>query len=160
MGAKGGTKGEGFVFFSVFSGKRKRKWKKYFVHFVGNLLRIPKLFFFHSSIKTEEVLFFYTYIYTRLYIFVYISKKLSPKWKNFQEQKAFLFRLYILYENFSKIGSIIKKWGGKGGPQRVQIWLFSMLIFIIYSFIYLIHSYFQILLVCEECYVFVGGNIL
>ena len=50
--------------------------------------------------------------------------------------------------------------GGKEGPQGVQIWLFSMFIFIIYSFIYLIHSYFQILLVCEECKVFVGGNIL
>ena len=44
-----------------------------------------------------------------------------------------------------------KEMGGKGGPQGVQIWLFSMFIFIIYSFIYLIHSYFQILLVCEEC---------
>ena len=50
--------------------------------------------------------------------------------------------------------------GGKGVPQGVQIWLFSMLNFIIYLFIYLIHSYFQMLLVCEECYEFVGGNIL
>ena len=49
-----------------------------------------------------------------LYLFVYISKKLSPKWKNFHEQKVFLFRFYILCENFSKIGSIIKKWGAKG----------------------------------------------
>ena len=48
-------------------------------------------------------------------------KKLSPKWKNFQEQKVFLFRFYILCENFRKIGPIIKKWGGKGGPQGVQI---------------------------------------
>ena len=69
-------------------------------------------FFFHSSIKTEEVLFFYIYIYIYLYIFVYIYKKLSPKWKNFHEQKVFLFRFYILCENFSKIGPIIKKWGG------------------------------------------------
>ena len=66
---KMGDKGERFVFF-VFNRKRKRKWKKYFVHFVGNLSMIPKLFFFPSSIKTEEVLFFY--IYTYLYIFVYI----------------------------------------------------------------------------------------
>ena len=44
-----------------------------------------------------------------------------------------------------------KEMGGKGGPQGVQIWLFSMFILIIYPFIYLIHSYFQILLVCEEC---------
>ena len=50
--------------------------------------------------------------------------------------------------------------GGKGGPQGVQIWLFSMFICINYSFIYLIYTYFQILLVSEECEVFVGGNIL
>ena len=74
--------------------------EKYVVHFVRNLSRIPKLFFFHSSIKTEEVLFFYICIYI---------KKLSPKWKNFHEQKVFLFRFYILCENFSKIGPIIKK---------------------------------------------------
>ena len=36
-------------------------------------------------------------------------KKLSPKWKNFHEQKVFLFRFYILCENLSKIGPIIKK---------------------------------------------------
>ena len=35
----GGQRG-GFVF------NRKRKWKKYVVHSVGNLSRIPKLFFF------------------------------------------------------------------------------------------------------------------
>ena len=33
--------------------------------------------------------------------------------------------------------------GGKGGPQGVQIWFFSMFIFIIYSFIHIIYSYFQ-----------------
>ena len=44
-GQKGGQRGRG-SFFSVFDRKRKRKWKKYFVHFVGNLSRIPKLFFF------------------------------------------------------------------------------------------------------------------
>ena len=54
-------------------------------------------------------------------IYIYISKKLSPKWKYFQEEKVFLFRFYILGENFSKIGSIIKKMGGKGVPQGVQI---------------------------------------
>ena len=74
----GGQRVGGFHFFFVFNRKRKRKWKKYFVHFVGNLSRIPKLFFFHSSIKTEKVLFFYIYIY----IFVYIYK-LSPKWKKY-----------------------------------------------------------------------------
>ena len=41
-------------------------------------------------------------------------KKLSPKWKKFLEQKVFLFRFYILCENFSKIGPIMKKWGAKG----------------------------------------------
>ena len=56
-------------FFFVFNRKhflfpienKKENGKKYFVHFVGNLSRIQKLFFF-SSIKTEEVLFFYIYI--------------------------------------------------------------------------------------------------
>ena len=67
--------------------------------------------FFHSSMKTEEVLF---YIYIYVYIYLYIYKKLSPKWKHFQELKAFLFRFYILCENFSKIGPIIKKWEAKG----------------------------------------------
>ena len=69
-GQKGGQRGRG-SFFSVFNRKRKRKWKKYFVHFVGNLSRIPKLFFFHSSLKTEEVLFFYIYINIYIY-FLYI----------------------------------------------------------------------------------------
>ena len=49
---------------------------------------------------------------------------------------------------------------GKGGPQGVQILFFSMFIFIIYSFIHLIYNNLEILLVCEECQVFVGGNIL
>ena len=66
----GKRRGKGCVFFFVFNRKRKRKWKKYFVR---NLSRIPKLFFFHSSIKTEEVLFFYIYI--NIYIYLYIYKK-------------------------------------------------------------------------------------
>ena len=40
---------------------------------------------------------------------MYIYKKLSTKWKNFQEQQVFFFRFYILCENFRKIGPIIKK---------------------------------------------------
>ena len=44
------------------------------------------------------------YIYICIYIY-----KLSPKWKKFHEQKVFFFRFYILCENFSKIGPIIKK---------------------------------------------------
>ena len=109
------------------------------------------VFFFHSSIKTEEVLFFYIYIYKYLYIFVYIYKKLSPKWKNCHEQKVFLFQFYILCENFSKIGPIIKKWGAKGVYRGSKLDFLSMFIYIIYSFIHLIYSNFQIFLVCEEC---------
>ena len=102
------------VFFFSFSiENKKRKWKKYVVHFVGNPSRIPKLFFFHASIKTEEVLFF-LYIYIYIFIYLNIYKKLSPELKNFHEQKVFFFRFYILCENFSKIGPIIKKWGGGG----------------------------------------------
>ena len=44
---------------------------------------------------------------TILLIYIYI--KLSPKWKSFHEQQVFYFRFYILWENFSKIGPIIKK---------------------------------------------------
>ena len=44
-----------------------------------------------------------------IYIFVYIYKKLSPKWKIFHEQQVFFFRFYILCEIFSKIEPIIKK---------------------------------------------------
>ena len=43
---------------------------------------------FYSSIKTEGVIFF---IYINTYIYLYIYKKLSPKWKNFHEQKVFFF---------------------------------------------------------------------
>ena len=57
----------------------------------------------------------------------------------------------------------MKKWGAKGvhrgstgGPNLT----FSMFVFIIHSFIHLIHHNFPILLVCEECWVFVGGNVL
>ena len=44
-----------------------------------------------------------------IYIYLYIYIKLSPTWKNVHEQKVFYFRFYILCENFSKIGPIIKK---------------------------------------------------
>ena len=66
------------------------------------------VFFFHSSIKTEEDIFF-IYIYINIYIYLCIYKTLSPKKKKIQEQKVFLFRFYILCENFSKIGPIMKK---------------------------------------------------
>ena len=147
MGGKEGAKRGGFV----FDRKRKRKWKKYALPFVKNLSRIPKLFFLFLHKNWWSSIFLYIYFYIYIYVYIYIYIKLSPKWKNFQEQKVFLFRFYILCDNFSKIGPIIKKWGAKGVYRWVQILLFSMFIFIIYSSIYLIHSYFQILLVCEEC---------
>ena len=34
--------------------------------------------------------------------------------EKFSRQKVFLFRFYILCENFSKIGPIMKKWEAKG----------------------------------------------
>ena len=82
--------------------------EKNFVHFVGNLSRILKLFFFILALKLRNF-YSFIYIYMYIYIYLYIYKKLSPKWKNFHEQKVFLFRFYILCENFSKIGPIIKK---------------------------------------------------
>ena len=69
--------------------------------------------------------------------------------ENISRTKVFLFRFYILCENFSKIGPIMKKWGGgKGSPNLI----FSVFIFINYLFIYSSNtSLFSILLVCEEC---------
>ena len=87
--------------------KRKRKWGKKLVRFVGNLSRIPKLSFFYSSIKTEGVLFFFIYIAIYIYICIYIKNQ-ALNGKMFRNKKCF-FRFYILYENFSKIGPIIKK---------------------------------------------------
>ena len=97
--------------------------------------RFQNCFFFHSSIKTEEVLFFYIYI-LYIYIYLYIYKKLSPKWKNCHEQKVFLFRFYILFENFSKIGPIIKKWGAMGVHRGCKFDFFQCLFSLfIYLFI-------------------------
>ena len=48
-------------------------------------------------------------MYICLYIYIYIYIKLSPKWKKIRNKKCFFFRFYILYENFSNIGTIIKK---------------------------------------------------
>ena len=63
----GGKWGGGSFFFSYSIENEKENGKKYVVHFVGNLSMIPKLLFFHSSMKTEEHLLF---IY--IYIFIYI----------------------------------------------------------------------------------------
>ena len=46
--------------------------------------------------------------------FVFFVFNRKRKWENCHEQKVFLFRFYILCENFSKIGKIIKKLGAKG----------------------------------------------
>ena len=35
--------------------------------------------------------YFYSFIYMYIYIYLYIYKKLSPKWKKFQEQQVFFF---------------------------------------------------------------------
>ena len=87
-------------------------------------------------------------MYINIYIYLYIYKKPSPKWKKIHEQKVFLFRFYILCENFSKIGPIMKIWGEKGVHRGFKFDFFQCLFSL---FIHLIHHYFSILLVCEEC---------
>ena len=59
---------EGVRFF--FQWKTKKKMEKIFCTFCKKIFQGFQncFFFFHSSLKTEEVLFFYIYIY----IFVYI----------------------------------------------------------------------------------------
>ena len=57
----------------------------------------------------NKMYFFDQVIYIYICIYLYIYKKLSPEWKNVHKQKVFHFRFYILCENFSKIGPIIKK---------------------------------------------------
>ena len=61
-----------------------------------------------------------------IYTYLYIYKKLSPKWKNCHEQKVFLFRFYILCENFSKIRPIIRKWGAKGSTGGSNLTFFNV----------------------------------
>ena len=56
-----------------------------------------------------------------LYIFVYIQK-ISAKWKI---KKKVFFRFYILCENFSKIGPIIKKIPNFVNDPLNVIWKFS-----------------------------------
>ena len=48
---------------------------------------------------------------------------------------VFIFRFYILYENFSKIGPIIKKWGAKGFHRGSKFDFFN--VYFHYLFIYL-----------------------
>ena len=69
-----------------------------------NIIRIlPDVYCFLTNNLHQE----FSKIY--IYIYLYIYKKLSPKWKKFHKQKVFCFWFYILSENFSKIGPIIKK---------------------------------------------------
>ena len=131
MVGKGGAKGGGIVFFS-FSIENEKENGKIFCTFCRKSFEDSKTVFFHSSIKTEKVLFFYMYIF--IYIYLYIYKKLSPKWKNCHEQKVFLFRFYILCENFSKIGPIIKKWGQRGSTGGPNLTFFN--VYFHYLFIY------------------------
>ena len=68
------------------------------------VLHICMCAYMHGSFNHSPIYNIYIYIYI-----IYIYIKLSPKWKNVQEQKVFFVRFYILCENFSKIGPIIKK---------------------------------------------------
>ena len=124
MEGNGGQRGGGVPFFS-FSIENEKENGKIFCTFCRKSFKDSITVFFHSSIKTEELLFYYIYI--NIYIYLYIYKKLSPKWKNCQEQKVFLFRFYILCENFSKIGLIIKKWGAKGVHRGSKLDFFQCL---------------------------------
>ena len=51
----------------------------------------------------------------------------------------------------------MKKWGAKGVHRGSKFDFFQCLFSL---FIHLIHLFLKILLVCEECWVFVGGNVL
>ena len=75
----------------------KNKMEKIYRNFYRKSFKDSKtVFVFISSIKTEGVLF---YIY--IYIYLYIYKKLSPKWKNFQEKKVFFFFDFTYYVKIS-----------------------------------------------------------
>ena len=65
----GGQRGR-VSFFSVFKKKTKKKMEKIFCTFCRISFKDSKTVFFHSSIKTEEVLFFYIYIYIFVYIYI------------------------------------------------------------------------------------------
>ena len=63
--------------------------------------------FVENLVNKKLLAAFYHLTYQHIYLYIY--KKLSPKWKNIHEQKLFSVRFYILCENFSNIGPIIKK---------------------------------------------------
>ena len=66
--AKGGDKGEGVRFFP-FSIENEKENGKIFCTFCRKSFKDSKtVFFFHSSIKTEEVLLFYIYKYIYIYV--------------------------------------------------------------------------------------------
>ena len=75
----GGQRGGHFFSFSI---ENEKEMERIFCTFCRKSSKDSKtVFFFHSSIKTEEVLFVYIYIYIYIYIYLFIYKKLSPKWK-------------------------------------------------------------------------------
>ena len=106
-GEKGG-KGGGVRFFPFSIENEKENGKKIFRSFC------------RKSFKDSKTVY--------IYIYIYIYIKLSPKWKKCNEQKVFRFRLYILCENFSKIGAIIKKYGAKGVLRGSKFDFFQYLI--------------------------------
>ena len=79
MGGRGGKKGGGSLFF-LFSIENEKENEKIFCTFCRKSFKDSKtVFFFHSSIKTEEVLFFYIYIYIYIYIYLYsYMRKTKP----------------------------------------------------------------------------------
>ena len=64
-------KGGGVRFFFSFSIENEKKMEKIFCTFCRKSFTDSKTVIFHSSIKIEEVLFFYIYINIYIYIFVY-----------------------------------------------------------------------------------------
>ena len=66
--------GEVHYFFS-FSIENEKENEKIFCTFRRKSFKDSKTVFFHSSIKTEEVLFFFIYIYIFIYkLYSYIRK--------------------------------------------------------------------------------------
>ena len=73
MGGKRGDKGGGVRFFP-FSIENEKENGKNILYILYEIFQgFQNCFFFHSSMKTEEVLFFYIYIYIYLYMCIYIK---------------------------------------------------------------------------------------
>ena len=68
MGGKREDKGEGVCFF-LFSIENQKENGKNILYILYEIFQgFQNCFFFHSTIKTEEVLFFIIYIYLYIYI--------------------------------------------------------------------------------------------